>query len=238
MIDLVNINKYYKNKQVLFDFTFQINTNQNGIYGLIGPNGAGKTTILKLITGLLDYTSGSISTDESKNYNNWCKDNIVLIPAGERGLRYKNTIYDNILFFAAMKGISEKRTKKLIGDLAEEMNVSKLLHKRLETLSMGQKKKALLLCGLCTDMKIVIMDEPSNGLDIDSQMEMKDIIQKMVLKYNKTILISSHDLDFVSDIADHYLFVFQGRNVRELQNKMDTNKIREEYIKMKEQYGR
>lgn len=231
-----NINKNYLKKQVLFDFSLCIQTDKKAIYGLVGPNGAGKTTIIKILTGLLNFSSGSISTDESDDYLKWCRQNVVLIPAGERGIRYKNTIYDNVLFFAAMKGISEKTAKQLLNKYAELLNYSELLTRRVETLSMGQKKKAMILCGLCTDMKVIIMDEPSNGLDIDARMEMKNLIMMLVEKLNKTFIISSHDLDFLSGMIDHYIFIFQGKNRKEINGKMQAQDIQSEYVKLKNEY--
>ncbi|MDL2302481.1 ABC transporter ATP-binding protein, partial [Lachnospiraceae bacterium OttesenSCG-928-D06] len=208
MITINNINKKYKNKQVLFDFSLKIEDEKNSIYGLVGPNGAGKTTILKVITGLLEYTSGTIEVEGELDYWKWCHNNIVLVPAGERGLRYKNTVYDNVLFFSAMKGVAEKIVIDLIHKYAKILKFTDFLNRRVETLSMGQKKKAMLLCGLCTDMKIIIMDEPSNGLDVDAQIEMKLLIKKISDECNRTFIVSSHDLDFLSDVANHYIFMF------------------------------
>ena len=145
MIEVNNLNKFYKNKQVLFDFNTTIDLDESCIYGLLGPNGAGKTTFIKVLTGLLDYSSGSIQVDGENNYLKWCKENMVLIPAGERGLRYKNTVYDNIMFFAAMKGIQERGVKNLIEKYTEALQFSNFLNRRVETLSMGEKKKAMLL---------------------------------------------------------------------------------------------
>ena len=135
MIEVKNVNKFYKNKQVLFDFSVTIDLTKDGIYGLLGPNGAGKTTFLKVLTGLLDYSSGTMRVREEDNYMKWCKENIVLIPAGERGIRYKNTVYDNIMFFAAMKGSKEKEVKNLIEKYANELHFSQFLKRRVETLS-------------------------------------------------------------------------------------------------------
>lgn len=237
MIVIHGINKSYKSKQVLFDFSLKIDNENKGIYGFIGPNGAGKTTIIKVITGLLNYTSGSINIDGNNDYWTWCKNNIVLVPAGERGLRYKNTVYDNVLFFAAMKGVPQKKVTTLIYNYAEILKFSNFLKRRIETLSMGEKKKAMLLCGLCTDMQVIIMDEPSNGLDIDAQMEMKGLIKILSHKLNKIFIISSHDLDFLSGIVNYYVFIFHGRNICEINEEMDPSEIRKEYIKIKESFG-
>lgn len=234
MIHIEHINKNYMSTQVLFDFSVEIDNEGNKVYGLLGPNGAGKTTLIKVITGLLDYSSGKIIVDGESDYKTWCQNNVVLIPAGERGIRYKNTVFDNIMCFSAMKGGSEKRTRTLINEYSQMMNFTSFLKRRVETLSMGQKKKAMLLCGLCTDMKVIIMDEPSNGLDIDSQIEMKALVKQLSQQLHKTFIISSHDMEFLSDMAEHSIFIFEGRNVNEVNGIMNTEKIRKEYIETKE----
>lgn len=233
MIEIKEINKFYKNRQVLFDFSTKIDLNKNSIWGVLGPNGAGKTTFIKVLTGLLEYSTGAIEVDGSKNYLEWCKKNVVLIPAGERGIRYKNTVYDNIMFFAAMKGVKEKKVKILIRQFSSILNFEGFLERRVETLSMGEKKKAMLLCGLCTDMKVLIMDEPSNGSDIDSQVEMKNLIQYLATRYQKTFIVSSHDLEFLNEMVDHYIFLFNGKNMGEIQGAKGIDEVRNIYMAKK-----
>jgi len=233
MIHISHVSKWYKKKQVLFDFSMNIKTEENMIYGLIGPNGAGKTTFIKLVSGILYYSEGSITVDENQNYDEWCKNNVVLIAAGERGMRNKNTVYDNVMLFAAMKGVKEEHVKGLIKRYAEILNYTDFLTRRIETLSMGEKKKAMLLCGLCTDMKLIIMDEPSNGLDIDAQCELKQIIRKLAEEFNKTFIISSHDLGFVSEIVNSYVFIFDGKNVNIENKSMQNDEIQEKYYEIK-----
>lgn len=233
MIKLEKINKYYKKKQVLYDFSTNIDIHGNSIIGLVGSNGSGKTTLIKVIAGILDYTTGKISVDNCKVYEEWCKKNIVLIPAGERGLRYKNTVYDNAMYFAAMKGITSKKVKRLIYEYAELLNYTDFLSRRVETLSMGEKKKAMLLCGICTDMKVIIMDEPSNGLDVDARKEIESLIKMLSTKLNKVFLISSHDMTFLGNIADRYIFIFDGRNVAEEENAMVAAEIYNKYTNLK-----
>lgn len=233
MIHIKHVDKKYSNDQVLFDFSLDIETNKHIIYGLVGPNGAGKTTLLKLLTGILKYSKGEIFVDECEQYDYWSKDNVFLISAGERGLRYKNTVFDNVMYFASLKGIEEQRSKKLLEKFAGVLNFQDFLSRRVETLSMGQKKKAMLLCGLCTDMKVILMDEPSNGLDIDAQIELKEIIKEISEEFNKTFIISSHDLTFISEIADSYVYIFKGENVFETKEKMGIEEIRKMYNHLK-----
>lgn len=233
MINIENVDKYYKKKQVLYKFSMQVPLKENVILGLLGPNGAGKTTIIKLITGLLEYSSGIISVNEDENYQSWCKENVVLIPVGERGIRYKNTVRDNVIFFAAMKGINSKKVRNLIDEYAAALHFDGFLERRVETLSTGEKKKAMLLCGLCTDTRVIIMDEPSNGLDIDTQLEMKALVKAVSLKYHKTFIISSHDLFFLDGLANKYVFLFNGRNAGEINGHTGPDQVREIYMKKK-----
>lgn len=237
MIRIENVNKNYKKKQVLFDISLNIDIHGHSIIGLIGPNGAGKTTFIKVMAGLLDYSSGKISVDNSNSYKEWCKENVVLIPAGERGLRYKNTVYDNVMYFAAMKGVAENKVKSLMYEYASLLNYTDFLNRRVETLSMGEKKKAMLLCGLCTDMKVIIMDEPSNGLDVDARIEMEMLIKMLSTKLNKIFLISSHDIGFLGDIAGRYIFIFKGKKVAEVENAMEATEIYDKYTRLKTNLG-
>jgi len=233
VIQLAHIDKFYKKKQVLFDFSMDIHDEENLIYGLVGPNGAGKTTALKVLGGLLDYTNGSISCDKSKDYMSWCKENVVIIPTGERGVKLSNSVYDNIMFFSVMKGADENRTKQLIKEYSEKLHFEKFLKRRIGTLSTGQKKKAQLLCGLCSDLSVIILDEPSNGLDIDAQLEMKEILRKISSEYKKTFLVSSHDMAFLSGLADHFTFIFNGRKVDEISGNKTAEEIIEHYTQLK-----
>ncbi len=237
MIRMLNINKSYKKKQVLFDFSLDIETQGEEIIGLLGPNGAGKTTIIKIITGLLGYTNGDIQIGGREDYVEWCKNNVALIPAGERGLRYKSTVYDNIMYFSAMKGVEEAKIEALIFEFADFLNFEDYLNRRVETLSMGEKKKAMILCGLCMDMKVIILDEPSNGLDIDAQANLKDIIKTLSKKLNKTFLISSHDIGFLDGIVNHYVFVFKGRKAGEVKAEMEALEILKIYQEIKGNFG-
>lgn len=233
MISIENVDKLYKKKQVLHKFSMQVPLKENVILGLLGPNGAGKTTVIKLMTGLLEYSSGSISVSEDENYLSWCKENVVLVPVGERGLRYKNTVRDNVIFFSAMKGIDSKKARALLDEYAAFLHFNTFLDRRIETLSTGEKKKAMLLCGLCTDVQVIIMDEPSNGLDIDTQMEMKALVKELALKYHKTFIISSHDLSFLDGLADKSIFLFNGRNAGEIKGHIGADQMREIYMQKK-----
>lgn len=187
MIKLDNVDKMYKDKKVLSDVTLTFQTNEKKIYGLIGPNGAGKTSLLKSMAGILEYSAGQILHDGEPVDGKWLRKNIVFIATGERGIRYRNTVYDNVMFFGVMKGCTEKILKDNIKIYSKLLNFEDFLERKVESLSTGEKRKAILLCGLCTTASVLILDEPSNGLDIDAQRELQEILKKINENSCKTI---------------------------------------------------
>lgn len=117
-ITLNNISRYYKNRLAVDNFTWTINFDNNNIFALIGPNGAGKTTILKIISGIYYFESGEISTSsDAKDYPIWARDNISFLQSGDRGLRFRNSVYDNVRYFGALKGMDSKKGRGIVRNL-------------------------------------------------------------------------------------------------------------------------
>ena len=180
MIDMKDLWRSYRKQPALSGFSGEIELERGLIYGLIGPNGSGKTTLLKLLAGILVPSGGRIfrkgegrkkenCAEQEASFPAWSQENVVYIPAGERGLRYKNTVRDNVLYFSALKGRSAEETEALLTRYASFLHCETLLDRRVETLSLGQKKKASLLCGLCAGARLILMDEPEGGLDLDAR---------------------------------------------------------------------
>ena len=238
-ISIKHLEKFYAKKKVLDDFSAEILLEGNNIYGILGPNGAGKTTFLKVLSGILSSNNGNISVDDNdeKGYEKWAKNNVAFIFSGERGLRLKNTVYDNVIYYGILKGSNIKEIKENIVIYSKLLEIQPLLNRRIEELSTGQKKKAAILCGLCSNMKLMILDEPSIGLDIDSIMELKNVLLKVTEEVNTTLIISSHDIEFLSDLCQKYIFIFNGKNVFESNIKMEEESIKKAYKSMKERWG-
>ena len=165
----------------------------------------------------------------------WSRENVVYIPAGERGLRYKNTVRDNVLYFSALKGRNAEETKALLTRYASFLRCEALLGRRVETLSLGQKKKASLLCGLCAGARLILMDEPEGGLDLDARGELKRTILQTARREGVTFLISSHDLLLFEGLADRYLFLLEGRAVFHNDRAMDRESLQAAYEKLTEE---
>lgn len=229
-ITLNNISRYYKNRLAVDDFTWTINFDNNNIFALIGPNGAGKTTILKIISGIYYFKSGEISTSsDPKDYPIWARDNISFLQSGDRGLRFRNSVYDNVRYFGALKGIDSKRVKELYESYSKLLSMEEFRDRNVGDLSTGEKKKASLLCCLCSDSKVIILDEPSDGRDIDAKLNLQNIILKVSKDTDRKFIISTHDLDFISDIADNYTFISKGKNTYQYSSQMTNEEIREKF---------
>lgn len=237
MIEIKNVNKYYGKKKVLKSVNASIDLHDHAIYGLVGPNGAGKTTLLKILSGILGYSEGEvlIAGDGADGYDKWSRKNVAFILAGERGLRAKNTVSDNVIYYGTLKGSSLTEVKDNMKRYAVVMEMETLLDRRIEQLSTGEKKKASILCGICSGMKLLILDEPSLGLDIEASYQLKNTLTEIAKVLNISIIISSHDMDFLSALVHRYIFMLEGRIVHTSDDRLESKDIIEQYLSIKQQ---
>ena len=232
------VSKQYGKGKALDNYSARIEINKGNVVGLVGPNGAGKTTLMKILAGILDYQDGMVHIDNKSksDYEKWCKQNVAFVSAGERGLKYKNTVLDNVIYFCALKGIDKKVTQSRYNEYARLLNFEDFASRRIETLSTGELKKVNLLCGLCTGTKVILLDEPSSGLDIDAVEELKKSIEIISREIQSTLLISSHDIDFLSKTTNIIHFILKGKSVYQSNSKMKTEEIVDKYNEMKGAY--
>ncbi len=235
MIKLENINKNYVNNTVLEDFNLEI-TESTGIVSLIGPNGAGKSTLLRLLCGILDKNKGKISILMNDGYieasPDELKNTVAFISASERMLYYKLSVIDNITYFNILKGMSQKSIKSKMEGVLADLDLAELKDRRIETLSTGQKRKVSLGCILCSDKSVVILDEPTLGLDYDSKKELKAVLQKRADIDDKLFIISSHDFNFLGELASENIFILNGKVMKIVQRKISENELTSIYESM------
>lgn len=236
-INLNEVEKFIDKKKILNKLNFSLDLTTPKIYGFVGPNGAGKTTTMKLLSGLYLQDKGKISFEGVEGeYFKWAKENIAYIGAGERGLFYKNTVYDNAMYYGVLKGTSPKVLKRNIKEYAEKLDFLDQLFNRIEQLSTGQKKKAQLICAISCGKKIMLLDEPSLGLDIDSTVELQNLIQETQESLSVTFFISSHNTNFLSKIAKNYYFIFKGTIVDQHYSEIETIDLENKYYELKKRY--
>lgn len=207
IISLNNVTKSYGDKTVVDIKNLHIQ--KNSVYGLIGPNGAGKSTTMKMICGLTSPSSGTISIGgeifSNKNRYQVLKHIGSLI---ESPAYYDNLSgYDNLKIVKEYKGLKES-------DIAQALDIvglTKHKDKQVKNYSLGMKQRIGIATALIGFPEIIILDEPTNGLDPQAMADMRGIISSLVKDYNSTVLISSHILDEIEKIADSISIIGQGK---------------------------
>lgn len=228
-----NITRKYRDKIALENFSWNLNIKKNLVHGLIGPNGAGKTTILKILAGIYTYESGKLFVKNiEEDYGTWARKNLSFLPAGERGFRFRNSVFDNALYYGVLKGIEPEKTKKLYNKYSKILRMDEFRDREVGSLSTGEKKKAMLLSALSTKSKLIILDEPSDGLDISGKVDFQNIIKYIGDESDTAFIISTHDLDFINEIGNYYTFISKGKNVYEHDGKMNIKNIKEKFLEI------
>lgn len=201
IIEIKNLTKKYNNCIVLKDVN--INIKKNEIYGLIGKNGAGKTTLMKIILGLESATNGSVKIHRESNIKHLNMGALIESPAFYPYLSAK----ENLEYYRILKGIKDTT---LVDRLLNLVKLNNTNNKPYKHFSLGMKQRLGLAFSLLTNPSILILDEPINGLDPEGIKDFRDILLDIQKKNNTTIIISSHILSELSQIATQYIFIDKG----------------------------
>lgn len=223
-LEVQNINKSFGEKHVLKDVTFSVENGQ--ALGLLGRNGAGKTTMIRIIMGVFDADSGSVRIDGVPIDRERVK--FGYLPE-ERGLYPKKVINEQLLYFAALKGMKTSAAKKAIADLLGRLEMTEYAAKKLEVLSKGNQQKIQLAAALLNDPDILILDEPFSGLDPVNAMLLKDVVMEMISR-GKIVLFSSHQMNYTEEFCRDIAVINGGRIVlkgaiREIKRSYERLKI-------------
>lgn len=219
MIEVKNLHKKFGKNEVLKGIDLTIN--EGGIFSILGPNGSGKTTLIKSILGMVLPDSGEIFINGKSLKNDFkYRDKIDYLP---QIANFPGNLKVNELI--AM--IKDLRAGKTTNDeeLIELFKLQPFLDKRLVNLSGGTKQKVNLVLTFMFDSPLIILDEPTSGLDPISHLRLKNLIFSEKEK-GKTILVTSHILSFVEEIADEIVFILEGKiyfkgTIPELKSKTD-----------------
>lgn len=215
---------------------------EGSIYGLIGKNGAGKTTLIRILCGLQLPTSGDflicgVKSDDKNIY--LVRKNLGAI-VETCSLYLEKTAYENMVLQATLCGVKDK--KKLL-DLLNLVNLENN-NQKVKNFSLGMRERLGIAMTLINDAKILILDEPTNGLDPIGISDIRNVILKLNQEYNITFIISSHYLDELSKVATYYAFIEKGSLVEEISKKdlmaklekkilikVNKNKVLQDYFK-------
>ena len=211
IIETKNLSKQYKDTYALSDATISIEKGK--IYGLVGENGAGKTTLIKLLAGLIKRTSGELlfdgeSSEKALRRNRRKCGFIVETPY----LIPEMSAYENLNLQRIQRGIKEKSR------ILEVLKIVKLENnsKKVENYSLGMKQRLGIAIALLEDIEVLVLDEPTNGLDPQGIIEFRNLIIELKEKLGITIVISTHILSELEQIATDLIFVSHGKVVKEI----------------------
>ncbi|HEP2924081.1 TPA: lantibiotic protection ABC transporter ATP-binding protein, partial [Streptococcus pyogenes] len=201
-----NLKKSYGKRTILNNVN--MNIPKGKVYALIGPNGAGKSTIMKILTGLVSKTSGSIIFEGRE----WSRRDLRKIGSIiEEPPLYKNlSAYDNMKVVTTMLGVSESAILPLLN----KVGLGNIDKRPVKQFSLGMKQRLGIAISLINSPKLLILDEPTNGLDPIGIQELREIIESFKSE-GMTIMISSHILSEVEHLADFIGFIYEGKIVLE-----------------------
>ncbi len=211
MIRVQHVSHWFGALHVLSDVSFEVP--EGAIFGFIGPNGAGKTTTLRMIATLLEPDDGRVLVDGIDVVEQPADVRRVLgfMPDGF-GVYERVTVREYLEFFAAAHGLPLESRARAVGAVMELTDLGGLADRLVRELSKGMKQRLAIARMLLHDPKVLVLDEPANGLDPRARIEMRELIEELA-RLGKTVLLSSHILTELSDLCTSVAILEKGRLV-------------------------
>ena len=222
MLKLSHVTKYYGDFLAVDDLSFEVKDGE--IFGLLGVNGAGKTTTFRMITGLLDKTSGSI-TFNGKKIDYSVTDKLGFLTE-ERSLLTKLTVLEQAKFYGGLKGMNDKDIENRLDYLLEKLEITEYKNKKIKELSKGNSQKVQFIMSIINSPKLLILDEPFSGLDPINI----ELFKKLILELKSegtSIIFSSHRMEHVVYFCESLVILVHGKTVL----KGNLKQIKEDYQK-------
>lgn len=229
ILKITNLNKKFGHQYALKNINLTVR--KGDIYGMIGRNEAGKTTIIKLVSRLISPTSGEVILFGSKNDKEW-SDSLSRIGAViETPVAYDNlTARQNLTYYCKLRGIVD--AQKVITETLELVGLTNTGNKKFKQFSLGMKQKLGIAIAILSRPDLLILDEPINGLDPIAIADFRKLMLRLNKEKNMTIIISSHILTELYQIATRFAIINEGQLVKEI-SKEEFDELSEEYIMLK-----
>ncbi|WP_067150010.1 ABC transporter ATP-binding protein [Pseudotamlana agarivorans] len=210
MINIEQISKKYKMAESYSVKDLDLFIAENEIFGLLGPNGAGKTTLISMLCSLIKPTSGSFTINglTYKKNKNQLKQLIGIVPQ-EYALYPTLTAFENLKYFGSMYGLKGKELDHQIYEKLDQLGLLAFANKKIETFSGGMKRRVNLIASILHDPKVLFLDEPTVGVDVQSKNVIIDFLQSLNAK-GTTIIYTSHHLNEAELFCTQVAIIDQG----------------------------
>lgn len=218
------VSKQYKNSIAVDGVSLKLN---NGVYGLLGANGAGKTTLMRMICGILKPTSGTISFDGTDVSTEEYRSVLGYLPQ-DFGYYPEFSGMDFLLYMAALKGIPKSQARRKADELLQLVSLQDAAKKKIKIYSGGMKQRLGIAQALLNDPKLLVLDEPTAGLDPKERVRFRNLIESR--GRNSIVLLSTHIVSDIEHIADDVLMMKSGKLIYNSKWDMKMGDLEEFYL--------
>ena len=225
MLEVSGLTKKYGKKKAVDGLSFSVGDNE--IVGLLGPNGAGKTTTMNMITGFTAPTSGIVEIDGTDMAKDpvTAKKKLGYLPE-QPPVYPEMTVREYLRFAAELKGVKKSR----VDAAAKEASVSMVINRRIGNLSKGYIQRTGLAAALLSDARVIILDEPTVGLDPNQLIEMRNLIKR--LGKNHTVILSSHILSEISEVCGRVIIMNEGKIAADVAIDKNDKELEKLFVKL------
>ncbi len=197
--------------RALAEVSFRVGEGE--IVGLLGANGAGKTTVIKILCGLLRPTGGRAEAFGVPTSRPEVARYVSALLEGSRNVYWRLSVEENLRFFAGLQGVPPREARRRTAELVARFGLEEKRRTTANLLSQGMKQKLALACALVKGTPVLLLDEPTLGLDVETSHELRGMIRELATGEGKTVLLSSHDMGVVEDTCRRVVILARGRVV-------------------------
>jgi len=236
-LKIANVSKSYGTKKVVDNINLEIS--KPGVFGLLGTNGAGKSTTIRMLLGILKKDSGEISWNGKEVVRKHV--NFGYLPE-ERGIYPKSKIYDQLMYFAKLKGMTKQDADKSIRYWMKKLEVEQYIDMTAEKLSKGNQQKVQFITAIVHNPELVVLDEPFSGLDPVNTEILRNVMLELI-EQGKYVIMSAHQMSIIEEFCTDVLILDKGKtvlqgNLKEIKDSYKATKVHviakqniEEYVK-------
>ena len=215
-IQIEGLSKTYRQRngqpiQAVRDLNLSVTAGQ--VFGFLGPNGAGKTTTIKMACGLVKPTAGWVRVNGCDVWHRRgaAVRQIGAVLEGTRNVHWPLSAWDNLIYFGNLKGLWGRRLSGRAEQLLRELELWERRKDLVRTFSRGMQQKVAIACALVADPPILLLDEPTLGLDVQAARAVKEMVRKLAREQGKTVVLTTHQLDMAEELCDRVAIISQGR---------------------------